>query len=173
MIFLLSGMPAVGKSSVAKALMQRFDKGVHIPVDDLRAMVINGMVHPVPVWTDAAAAQFALARANAVHMALRYSRAGYAVAIDDVFSDNDFHTDYAPHFGDAQPMRVMLLPRLDVALHRNASRTHKDFHPDTLVGVIQHLHAEYSAMSHDGWFVLDSSDLTIAQTVDAIVSALP
>jgi tRNA uridine 5-carbamoylmethylation protein Kti12 len=57
MIFLLSGMPAVGKSSVSKALMQRFDKGVHIPVDDLRAMVVSGMVHPVPTWTDAAAAQ--------------------------------------------------------------------------------------------------------------------
>jgi hypothetical protein len=112
-------------------------------------------------------------RANAVHMALRYSKAGFAVAIDDVFSDNDFHTDYVPHFGDAQLLRVMLLPRLDVALHRNASRTHKDFHPDTLVGVIKHLHAEYSAMNQTGWLVLDSSDLTIAQTVDAILGAMP
>jgi chloramphenicol 3-O-phosphotransferase len=170
MIFLISGMPAVGKSSVAHALLQRFERGVHLPVDDLRAMVVSGMVHPVPTWTDAAAAQFALARANAVQMALRYSAAGYAVAIDDVLLSYDFDADYAPHFQGQQPQRVLLLPRLEVALQRNASRTNKDFHPDTLVGVITHLHAQYSSMNACGWQVLDSSDMTVEETVDAILA---
>jgi chloramphenicol 3-O-phosphotransferase len=170
MIFLISGMPAVGKSSVAHALLQRFERGVHLPVDDLRAMVVSGMVHPVPTWTDAAAAQFALARASAVQMALRYSAAGYAVAIDDVLLSYDFDADYAPHFQGQQPQRVLLLPRLEVALQRNASRTNKDFHPDTLVGVITHLHAQYSSMDASGWHVLDSSDMTVEKTVDAILA---
>ncbi len=47
MIFLISGTPGSGKSSVARALMQRFKQGVHLPVDDLRKMVVSGIAHPV------------------------------------------------------------------------------------------------------------------------------
>ena len=50
-IFLISGTPASGKSSVSLALMRRFARGVHLAVDDLREMVISGIAHPVPEWT--------------------------------------------------------------------------------------------------------------------------
>jgi chloramphenicol 3-O-phosphotransferase len=137
-IFLLSGTPASGKSSVTKTLMQRFARGVHIAVDDLREMVVSGIAHPMPEWTPETARQFSLARGNAVLMARRYSSAGFAVAIDDVFSQRDFVADYALHFTDVLPHRVLLLPRLEVALRRNAERSYKDFHPDILVTVIEH-----------------------------------
>ena len=38
------GTPASGKSTVARALAQRFERGVHIPLDDLRQMVVAGRV---------------------------------------------------------------------------------------------------------------------------------
>ena len=42
-IFLVMGTPASGKSTVSRALMQRFECGSHIPVDDLRHMVVSGL----------------------------------------------------------------------------------------------------------------------------------
>ena len=48
-IFLLSGTPGAGKSSVATALMQHFEFGLHIPVDDLREWVVSGLADPVPI----------------------------------------------------------------------------------------------------------------------------
>jgi chloramphenicol 3-O-phosphotransferase len=170
-IFLISGTPGSGKSSVAKALMQRFQKGVHLPVDDLREMVVSGIAHPVPTWTEETGRQFALARKNAVQMALNYSSAGFSVAIDDVFSTQDFETDYAPYVQSVAVKRILLLPTLEVALRRNAERTHKDFHPETLESVIKYLHAEHSSMNKTGWVVVDSSSFSIAQTVTVILEA--
>jgi hypothetical protein len=85
--------------------MQRFARGVHLPVDDLREMVVSGIAHPVPTWTEETTRQFGLARGNAVLMARRYSSVGFAVAIDDVFSHRDFHADYEADFADALPHR--------------------------------------------------------------------
>ena len=168
-IFVISGTPASGKSSVAKALMQRFAQGVHIAVDDLREMVVSGIAHPVPEWTAETARQFSLARGNAALIAGRYSSAGFAVVVDDVFSERDFGADYAVHFADAQPHRVLLLPSLEVALRRNSERTHKDFHHETLTGVIRYLHAEYTVMDVRGWLVIDSSELGVEETVNLIL----
>jgi adenylate kinase family enzyme len=42
-IFLILGSPAAGKSTVSKALLQRFERGFHIPVDDFRHMVVSGL----------------------------------------------------------------------------------------------------------------------------------
>ncbi len=168
-IFLISGTPASGKSSVSTTLMQRFTHGVHLPVDDLREMVVSGVAHPVPTWTEETARQFGLARGNAALMARRYSSAGFAVAIDDVSSSRDYHADYEAHFAETQPYRVLLLPKLEVALRRNAERTHKDFQHETLIGVIRYLHAEYTVMDQLGWIVIDSSELTVEQTVNLIL----
>ena len=168
-VFLISGTPASGKSSVSLALMQRFVRSVHLPVDNLREMVVSGIAHPVPAWTEETARQFGLARGNAALMARRYSSAGFAVAIDDVCSSRDFHADYEAHFADAQPYRVLLLPRLEVVLRRNSERTHKDFHHETLISVIRYLHAEYTAMDTRNWLVVDSSELTVEETVNLIL----
>jgi hypothetical protein len=83
-IFVITGTPAVGKSTAAIALLRRFPFGLHIPIDDLREWVVAGVVEPVPQWTPEAARQFLLARQSAADVARRYAQAGFAVAIDDV-----------------------------------------------------------------------------------------
>jgi thymidylate kinase len=168
-VFVISGTPGAGKSSVSRALMARFVRGAHIPVDDLREFVVSGIAHPVAVWTPETARQFSLARGNAALLARRFSDAGFAACVDDVCSAQDFERDYAPHLSNLKPHRVLLLPSLAVALERNAMRTTKAFSSTTLEGVIRQLHAEFTAIDKPGWLVVDSSVLSVEETVDRIL----
>jgi chloramphenicol 3-O-phosphotransferase len=168
-IFVISGTPGSGKSSVSRALMRRFSFGVHIPVDDLRDFVVSGIAHPVPTWTEETARQFKLARCNAVRMARLYAEAGFAVAIDDVISAQSFDADYAPCFEGLEAHRILLRPSLEVALQRSATRDNKNFDSGVLEDVIRFLFTDLSGMERHGWQVIDSSDLTLEDTVSAVL----
>jgi predicted kinase len=165
---LISGTPASGKSSVSHALMQRFPRGVHIPVDNIREMVVSGAASPVP-WTEETALQFALGREAAVKMALLYDSAGFTVVIDDVVSNETFQKDYAPYFGATEPRKILLHAPLAVALSRNANRVNKGFDTSVLEHVITMLHKDFSQMETSTWHVIDSSTLTVEATVDKII----
>ncbi len=87
-IFLIVGGPAVGKSTASRALAGTFPRGVHIPVDNLRDMVVSGQALPGPEWPDELVLQIRLARETAVGMALRYATEGFTVVIDDFIDPN-------------------------------------------------------------------------------------
>lgn len=166
MIFVVSGSPGAGKSSVSRALAGRFPRGVHVPVDDLRELVVSGIAHPVPEFTPETARQFHLSRENAACIAQNYAREGFFVALDDVIVPPD-----DPFLG-LEPHCVLLRPSLETLLARSATRTNKAFDPGVLEPTIRHLHTELEAVpasALEGWFVLDSSELTLEQTVDRIL----
>jgi chloramphenicol 3-O-phosphotransferase len=173
-IVLLTGTPGSGKSSVAVALARRYRFGMHIPVDDLREWVVSGIAHPVPEWTEETGRQFALARAGAADLARRYAGAGFAVVIDDVIFPEEAEATFGEALRGEVLHRVVLRPRLEVALARNAARTTKTFDTAMLVPTIRALdramaEQPYAAM---GWQVIDTSDLGTEETVDAILERL-
>jgi len=112
-IFLLSGVPGAGKTSVAAALMRRFTSGLHIPIDDLREWVVSGIAHPLPTWTDETGRQFRLARQAAAHMACLYVDAGFAVAIDDVLYPDAARELIASHLVGHAVGKVLLQPTVE------------------------------------------------------------
>jgi len=166
-------VPGAGKSTVAVELMRRYARGMHIPVDDLRSLVVSGIAHPVPQWTEETGRQFALARAAAGQIAATYHNAGFAVAIDDVLGPGDAEAFLDGGLDRRAVHKILLHPRLEAALERSATRTNKDFGPDLLIDTIRRLHqgiapADYAAA---GWLVIDSGEQTLAQTVDQILAA--
>lgn len=170
-IFLLTGTPGSGKSSVAKALLRRYSFGIHILVDDLREWVVSGIAHPVPVWTDETGRQFRLARQAAVATAARYAAAGFAVAIDDVIFLAEAHLLVRDALPDYTVHCVLLQPTLEVALERNAQRSNKAFDTAMLEATICDLHPRFDPAHYaaEGWIVIDSSTLSLDATVDAIL----
>jgi len=173
-IFIITGVPGAGKSSVATELMRRFEFGTHIPVDDLREFVVAGIAHPVPQWTAETGRQFGLARAAAAQIAALYNRSGFAVAIDDVISPADAQAAFDDLQVEHTLHKILLYPKLESALARSAARTTKQFDSAVLENTIRNLHrattAEpYAAM---GWLTIDNSTLTLEQTVDQILERI-
>jgi chloramphenicol 3-O-phosphotransferase len=144
-IFLITGTPGSGKSSVARALLQRFEFGLHLPVDDVREFVVSGIAHPVPVVTEETNRQFRLARESMALTATIYAKNGFAVVIDDVISSEDVSSIFKPAFDEFDFHKIFLQPRLEVALERNRTRTSKNFDPSFLEEPIRQIYAWMSA----------------------------
>jgi predicted kinase len=172
-IFLVVGAPAVGKSTVSRALAQRFERGVHIPVDDLRDMVAAGRILPSPDWGPGLVEQVGLARRSAIAMAARYADAGFAVVLDD-FWDPPGLLDYR-ELPDRRPLhRVLLRPPREVALERNHGRHGEDPVRSYLDEGIELVYGLYDAareqLDREGWLILDNADLSPDEAAARIVA---
>jgi thymidylate kinase len=173
-IFMINGPPGAGKTTVATRLLQRFALGLHIPVDDLREWVVSGIAHPVPQWTDETTRQFQLARQSAVHTALLYNSARFAVVIDDLVFAAEAETNYVEPLRTHILHKILLLPDVDVALARNKQRQNKQFDTASLVETIRALRQSMAEQPFTdlGWLTLDNSRMTIDETVDAILRSV-
>ena len=149
--------------------MQRFDFGLHVPVDDLREWVVSGIAHPVPELTPESERQFALARQSAAQLATIYVQAGFAVAIDDVIDpENAAKLEQSP---SGPVHKVLLRPTLEVTQRRNAERKNKPY-TSVLQSVIISIYEAHDLEAYEAmdWFVLDSSVSSVSGTVDAILA---
>jgi predicted kinase len=175
-IFLVVGAPAVGKSTTAHALAGRFPKSIHIPVDDVRDMVVSGLVHPGEDWGTDIIEQLTLARGIVVHMAKTYSQAGFVVAIDDFWDPNSRLMEYAELFREPNAHRILLYPSQQAAEERNRKRSGPNGETDYIAGgihiVYENLRTEVANLQREGWVIVDTTDKSIEATVDHILAQI-
>jgi predicted kinase len=173
-VFLVIGAPAVGKSTTCRALAARYQRAVHIPVDDLRDMVVAGRVLPSPDWPDEVTTQLALARQTAIDVATRYAAHGFAVVIDDFFDPGGL-AEYRDVVARPGVRGVILFPTQDEAHRRNFERTGGDpgrvFIDEGIRHVYGLLAPQVDRLAREGWLILDTTGLSVEAAVDAIVDA--
>lgn len=167
-LFLLSGIMAAGKSTVAQALAERFPKSVHLRGDIFRRMIVRGQAEMTTDLSPEAVRQLELRYRLAVSTALQYIEAGFPVIYQDIVVGHQL-----PQVVTAlehSPLYVVVLcPSAEVAEARAAARQKGGYTPEFTP------HAFDSALRRDTpriglW--LDSSSLTETETVDAVLARL-
>lgn len=162
-IWLVTGVPGAGKTSVCAALAKRYVAGLHLETD-----VVDEFGLHLYGEMDRTIERLAVRRGTAL-LAAEYAMSGVAVVIDDTLESDEERRAYTDRLKEVR--LVHLLPPLEVVLARNASRTNKpegdapmlDRTARRLYPRMRSAHTEAG-----GWFVLDSA----RQSVDATVGAL-
>ena len=83
-LFVISGVSASGKSTVARLLAERFERGVCVPGDTIRAMIASGRVDVRPDSGPEALRQLTLRYAGALRVADVFLDGGFDVVVEDV-----------------------------------------------------------------------------------------
>lgn len=169
-IFLIVGAPAVGKSTLSKAIALSFEKSIHVSVDDLRDMVVSGYIMPSPEWPAAIVEQLGLARETAVHIARTYQPAGFTVVIDDFYDPN--HLIEYEALDDRWPVnKILLYPDQAAAHARNFQRSGGDAYIDDGIRLVYNsLQGQAHALKARGWLVLDTTSMTVEETAAEIIA---
>lgn len=163
---LITGIMASGKSSVAQALAERLPKSVHLRGDVFRRMIVNGHVPPEPPISEAALAQLRLRYRIAALAAEEYCAAGFTVVCQDVIIGVILHEVIKLY---SRPLYLIVLcPSPKIALERDKNRhkhTYTSWTPEILDKALREETPRLGL-----W--LDSSELSIEKTVDAILARL-
>jgi chloramphenicol 3-O-phosphotransferase len=174
-IYLIAGAPAVGKSTTAHAIAAHYAKSLHIPVDDVRNLVVSGLVQP-GAWTPELVEQLRLARESVAHMALQYRQAGFVVTIDDFWDPNSHLQEYAILFEAPEVYKILLYPSQQAAEERNRKRAGPGEGSEYIAGGIQivyeHLESNAVFLESQGWWVVDTTDKSVDDTVKFILAQI-
>jgi chloramphenicol 3-O-phosphotransferase len=166
-VVLVTGVPASGKSTVAAALARRFARGVHVRGDAFRRMVVAGREEMTANPTDEAWRQLRLRYRLGASTADAYFEAGFSVVVQDVVV-GEVLGEYVRSIGSRPLVVVVLAPRVEAIAGREAGRDKTAYRAE-MVGIAAMDRSLREDTPRLGLW-LDTSDLTVEQTVDAIVA---
>jgi predicted kinase len=164
-LYLITGPMAAGKSTVARILASRFERGVHLEGDLFRRSIVSGREEMTPDAPPAALEQLLLRYKLASAAADGYVDAGFSVVLEDVVA-GPMLRDYHAMIRSRPCHVVVLLPSPDVVAAREAAREETGYRSWN----VEQLHDGFVRGTPRLGLWLDTSDLTPEQTVEEILT---
>ncbi len=166
-LIVVTGIMAAGKSTVAQALAERFPKSTHIRGDHYRRSIVHGRHEMTPDPSPEALEQLRLRYRIAVSVAQEYRAAGFTAVLQDVI--------IGPMLGEFVSMvshrplsLIVLTPDLSTVADRERERAKTGYRGVTP----EHLDSVHRSTTPKLGFWLDSTALTVAETVDLALGEL-
>ncbi len=167
-VILITGIMAAGKSTVAQALAERLPRSVHLRGDLFRRMIVGGRAEMGFPLSDEAERQLDLRYRLAATTAGLYHTAGFTVVYQDIIIGRGL-TRVLPLWRDLPLSLVVLCPDAATVAAREAGRAKQGYGDLAVADFDRVLRTETPRV---GLWV-DSSDLSVDQTVDYILAHLP
>ena len=163
-LFVITGIMAAGKSTVAQALAERFDRSVHLRGDTFRRFVVSGRVEMSPDPPAEATTQLELRYELAAMCADRYVDAGFVTVMQDVIL-GPMLTRVIDMFRTRPLALVVLAPSPDAVAARDRDRAKVGYRHFTPAALDADLRERTPRLGL--W--IDNTDLTIDETVQHIL----
>ncbi|MEV7197418.1 AAA family ATPase [Streptomyces sp. NPDC093510] len=166
-VVVLTGIMASGKSTVAQALAERLPKAAHVRGDAFRRMIVSGGAEYEGEAGSEGEAQLRLRYRLSAAAADTYAGAGFAAVVQDVILGAEL-TSYVELLRTRPVYVVVLAPRPDAVAAREAARGKTGYGAWT----VEDLDAILREQTPRVGLWLDSTELTVDQTVDGILAGL-
>ena len=164
-LFVVTGVMAAGKTTVADALAHHFDRSVHVRGDVFRRFIVEGRDPIDPPLSDEAQRQLALRRALAAEAALAYRAAGFTTILQDLYVGVHL-VDVVERLAGATPHVVVLCPSVEVVAERERGRVKRGYGAWGVEGLWR---VFMETTPRLGLWV-DTTSLTVDETVAAILA---
>ncbi len=167
-LILITGIMASGKSTIAQNLAERLPKSVHLRGDVFRRMIVGGRAEMGFDLTSEAYDQLRLRYRVAAAAAALYLDAGFTVVYQDIIIGPEL-AEVVQYYRNHPLYLVVLCPSPGIVATRDDERG-KTGYPDrsTVDAFDRVLRVDTPRLGL--W--LDTSDLTVAETVDHILANL-
>jgi cytidylate kinase len=163
-VFLVTGPPASGKSTIGCLLARLLEPGVHLEGDFFRRSVVSGRHEMTPDPSSDALAQLRLRYALTARVAETYFEADFSVVVEDVVA-GPFLAEVSSEIR-SQPLHVVvLLPSIAAISARDAARSAAGYSHWT----VAELHDAFATGTPRIGLWLDNSHQSPEETADAIV----
>ncbi|WP_217366502.1 AAA family ATPase [Brevibacillus sp. MS2.2] len=163
-IFLVTGIMASGKSTVAQLLAEKLTRGVHLRGDSFRRMIVNGREEYMPEPSEEAIRQLRLRYKIAASTADTFFEEGFNVVVQDVVI-GPFLGEFVEMIRNRPLYVVVLTPNEKTIEEREASRSKTGYGAWT----IPHLNKILQTKTLKLGMWIDSSEQTPQETVEEIL----